>query len=107
MLGQDIQTALRGIGLFYEAFPGHLRRHAAEYALGSCSGKKVHDAGKARIVSGPAQPLHGTGDGAGTTHLQYLTNLTNVDAKFHGGGGAQKTQPALPQSQFRLGTLFF
>ena len=58
-------------------------------------------------MPGPAKPLHGAGDGAGTADLQHLPDLAYVDAKLHGGGGAQKPQTAFPQGQFRLGTLFF
>ncbi len=54
MLCQDIQTALRRIGLLHHAISGKLGRHAAEYTLGRCAGKKVHHAGTARIVAGPA-----------------------------------------------------
>ena len=107
MLGQNIQTALRRIGFFHKAFFGHLGCHTAEHALGRRTGEKVHDAGKTRVVSGPAQTLHGAGDGTGAAHLQHLFNLTDIDAEFHGGGGAQEPQPAFAQGQFRLGALFF
>ncbi len=88
MLGQYIQAALRRVQLFHPVFSGKLGSHAAEHAFRRGSGKQIHDAGTGGIVPGPAQPLQGTGDRAGTAHLQHLVDLPHVDSQFHGGSGA-------------------
>ena len=45
-------------------------------------------------VFGPAQALHGAGDGARAAYLEHLVDVSHVDAQFHGGSGAQKAQLA-------------
>ena len=102
MLGKNIQTAGGRLHPFDSSFSGQLRRHAAGHAFRRRSGKENHLADPAGIVSRPAKPLHGSGNGTGTAHLQHLVDLPHINAQLHGGGGTEKPQPAGAQILLHL-----
>ena len=84
MLGQHIQAHARRIGPFHASMAGHLCGHAAIYCLRRGPGIHVHDADPARIMAGPAQPLHGAGNGTRASDLQNPLHVPHVNAQFHG-----------------------
>ena len=102
VLGQHIQAFLRRVQMLHPALPGQLGRHATGHTFCRRPGKQIHHTDPAGIVSGPAQPLHGTRNGAGTAHLQYLVNLPHIDSQFHGGSGTQQPEPPFPQGHLCL-----
>ena len=106
MLGQDIQAHSWGLCVLHTALSCHLGRHPAVHALRSRPGIHVHDADPARAMTRASQPLHGTGNRTRTAHLDHQVQFPHVNPQFHGRGGAQKAQPAVPQVLLHLCPLF-
>ena len=102
MLGKNIQAAGGRLHPFDSALSGQLCRHAAGHAFRRRSGKQNHLADPAGIVPRPPKPLHGSGNGTGTAHLQHLVNLPHINSQLHGRGGTQKPQPAGAKILLRL-----
>ena len=100
MLCQYIQAHAGRAGLLDASLSGSLGSHAAVQGFRGSTGVHIHDTDPPRIVPGAAKALHGTGYGAGTANLQYLVNVTHVNAQLHGGGSAEQAQISPAQGIF-------
>ena len=84
MLGQHVQAQSWGLCVLHAALSRHLGRHSAVNALRSRPGIHIHDTDPARSMASTSQPLHGAGNRARASYLDYQVQFPHIDSQLHG-----------------------